>query len=139
MRELPINEHPSMIRALLDGRRTMMRWILKPQPDISYVYGWGIGREGHPEEWTFLNGPTANAAEWDPWKSKHCPRFRPGDRLWVRETWKPFSIYAERAPRDIPPSKVFYRADDSYAQSNTRWFPSIHMPRWASRLTLIVG
>lgn len=62
----------------------------------------------------------------------------PGDRLYVRENWKPHSTFAELKPRDIPPSRVFYAADDRYAPSNTPWVPSIHMPRWASRLTLVV-
>lgn len=63
---------------------------------------------------------------------------KPGDRLWVRETWKPHSLYADRKPRDVPPSKVFYAADSGYAPSNTKWVPCIHMPRWVSRLTLII-
>lgn len=64
---------------------------------------------------------------------------KPGDRLWVRENWKPHSLYADRAPRDIPHgTKIFYAADDGYSPSNTKTLPSIHMPRWASRLSLIV-
>lgn len=65
-------------------------------------------------------------------------RMREGDRLWVRETWKPHSAFADMKPRDVPPSNVFYQADDRYAPSNTPWVPSIFMPRWASRLTLTV-
>lgn len=62
-----------------------------------------------------------------------------GDLLWVRETWKPHSIFADRPPRDVPArTRVFYRADETYAPSNTPWVPPIHMPRWASRLTLEV-
>lgn len=68
-----------------------------------------------------------------PWQ-----RVKPGDVLWVRENWKPHSLYAGWKPRDIPPSNVFYAADEKYAPSNTPWVPSIHMPRWASRLTLEV-
>lgn len=62
---------------------------------------------------------------------------KPGDRLWIRENWKPHSIYVAVKPRDIPESRIFYSADGQYAP-NTPWRPSIHMPRWASRLTLIV-
>ena len=56
----------------------------------------------------------------------------------MREAWKPHSIYAGKPPREIPKSTVFYKADDRYAPSNTPWVPSIHMPRWASRITLAV-
>lgn len=62
----------------------------------------------------------------------------PDDLLWVREAWKPHSIYAGMKPRDVPDTEVFYRADDKYAPSNTPWIPSIHMPRWASRIMLRV-
>jgi hypothetical protein len=61
-----------------------------------------------------------------------------GDRLWVREGWKPHSIYAHQQPSKMPRAKVFYLADKKYEPSNVAGIPSIHMPRWASRLTLIV-
>lgn len=63
---------------------------------------------------------------------------KPGDRLWVRENWKPHSIYVAIKPRDIPNSRIFFAADDGSFPSNTPWRPSIHMPRWASRLTLVI-
>jgi hypothetical protein len=72
------------------------------------------------------------------WEPSLWQRVKPGDRLWVRETWKPHSTYAGMKPRDIPKTNVFFRADDAYAPSNTPWVPPIHMPRWASRLTLTV-
>lgn len=66
------------------------------------------------------------------------PRYRVGDRLWVREAWAPHSLYDHMPPRDMPRSKIFYLADESYSPSGSRGRPGIHMPRWASRLTLIV-
>lgn len=68
----------------------------------------------------------------------HCPFGQPGDRLWVRETWhgtkgEP-NVYGNGCLR-------YYRADyedhPAYPQP-FRWTPSIHMPRWASRITLEV-
>lgn len=64
--------------------------------------------------------------------------YRPGDRLYVRETWMPHSLYAGMKPREMPPSKIFFAADNAYAPSNTPWRPNLHMPRWAGRLTLHV-
>lgn len=61
-----------------------------------------------------------------------CPYGQPGDLLWVRETWAWYGC--ERDPRE-----VLYRADTSnLPESHGRWRPSIHMPRWASRITLRV-
>jgi len=54
---------------------------------------------------------------------------KPGDRLWVRETWK--------LVHSADPSQgARYRAD--VGRDDTVWRPSIHMPRWASRITLLV-
>nr|GGH99927.1 hypothetical protein GCM10011355_27020 [Aquisalinus luteolus] len=61
-----------------------------------------------------------------------------GDLLYVWEAWKPHSLFAHLKPREMPKSKVFYDADRRYAPSNTPWKPCIHMPRWASRLSLKV-
>lgn len=61
----------------------------------------------------------------------------PGDRLWVRETWGLF----DTEPKDGPEkAKVFYRATDGDRDElrYQLWRPSIHMPRWASRITLEV-
>lgn len=101
MTERPILFSAPMIRALLDGRKSQTRRVLKPQPDDL--------REGQiPRQL----------------------RIAIGDKLWVRE--------AHCLPRpDKAP--LLYRADHpETADLGLRWRPSIHMPRWASRLTLIV-
>lgn len=59
-----------------------------------------------------------------------CPYGRPGDRLWSRETWAPVDEVAAD-----PSDGAIYRADHTGIQPG-RWRPSIHMPRWASRITL---
>ena len=61
--------------------------------------------------------------------SLKCPYGAPGDRLWVRETW------------DTDGKTIAYRATTPETTTDPepmRWRPSIHMPRWASRLTLAV-
>lgn len=128
MTDRPIIFSAPMIRALLDGRKTQTRRILKPQPmEDRGMWFW---RDFAFCDKSFVISSGQEIAR--------QIRYAPGDCLWVRETWKPHSIYADRAPRDIPNSKIFYRADDGYAPSNMKWVPPIHMPRWASRLTLIV-
>lgn len=60
---------------------------------------------------------------------KLCPYGQPGDRLWVRETWHPET--------SNPDAKAAYRADCDYETGKEcGWRPSIHMPRWASRILL---
>lgn len=66
--------------------------------------------------------------------SVRCPYGKPGDRLWVRETWAPFDA---KTMRDRDRATLLYRADDERKhESDGPWRPSIYMPRWASRLTL---
>lgn len=153
-KDRPIIFSGSMIRALLDNRKTQTRRILTPQ-NISFFTTGGDAKRPSRE---MLDAALAEVLDlrqvdgdiWT-WVGRELPEHRdirprwqailpyaPGDRLWVRENWKPHSSWAGWKPRDIPQTKVFYVADDSYAPSNTPWVPSIHMPRWASRLTLTV-
>lgn len=101
VRERPILFSGPMIRAILDGRKTQTRRVIKPQP---------VGAWAAP-------GKTA------------CPYGVPGDRLWVRETWRPSQTgEGSRCP-------AWYAADGADGE-HVRWKPSIFMPRWASRITL---
>ncbi len=62
-----------------------------------------------------------------------------GDRLYVREHWRAWSQYDRMSPREIPAgADVQYVADDPLSPWDTRFRQAMHMPRWASRLTLIV-
>ncbi len=117
MTERPILFSAEMVRAILDGRKTQTRWVIKPQPtgatswlphmEASGFYPNKIGAE--PERLV-------------------CKYGAPGDLLWVRETW------ARHA------SGVDYAADFAAVSRPQAgpWRPSIHMPRWASRITLEV-
>ena len=148
MADRPIIFSAPMILALLAGRKTQTRRLV-PQPPaecgINYMLGeesWLPIEERTPvrrtfEAWTgplFQKRPAGHLCG----SFDITPRFQPRDRLYVRENWKPHSSFAGMKPRDIPVGDVFYMADDAYAPSNTPWVPCIHMPRWASRLTLIV-
>ncbi|WP_103173731.1 hypothetical protein [Paracoccus sp. SY] len=122
MADRPILFSGPMVRAILDGRKTQTRRVLKP------VRGLTLGDlqdEGERE------GNTIHCAR----HQVQEPSFAPGDRLWVRET---FSYECLDVDRDgiLPP---WYWADGNPSSGDfTRPKPSIHMPRWASRLTLIV-
>ncbi|MDU2020829.1 MAG: hypothetical protein E6736_11355 [Leclercia adecarboxylata] len=108
-----------MVRALLDGRKTQTRRSVKPQPELTERSGfsWNGALYGAGSDERETNRNFAHAK---------CPYGRPGDRIWVRET---FGDCGER---------LVYRADtDDGAKCKVkRWTPSIHMPRWASRILL---
>ena len=143
MKERPILFSDAMVRAILDGTKTQTRRVVKliglrhTDVDAWHLDGvqWEAGAyiEGNPASMGFYR----------------CPYGEPGDRLWVRETWWKGSEDEGEAPSRDRGSPVEYRADTSVdapggwdAEPRTnrpawaRWRPSIHMPRWASRITL---
>lgn len=132
MKIKPILFSGPMVRALLDGRKTQTRRILKPQPEIFQT----------------SDGPcevTINVCDYHRRPRLQLGRvitkqeipYAVGDVLWVRETWAVSTVYAGVKPRLVHPgAKVLYAATDSRCGIKDR--PSIFMPRWASRLTLEV-
>lgn len=135
MADRPILFSAPMVRALLEGRKTQTRRIMKPQPELSADGTWHVfnahgGVIGIPTEMV----PDCAA--------EYCPYYR-GDRLWVRETWQSLS-FGDYQPTKSRQCEVRFAATDPCADLDTDargypWRPSIFMPRWASRLTLIVA
>jgi len=134
-----------MVRAILDGRKTQTRRIMKQQPDTIVGDGEKITGAG----WWYEKGQfrlnrltVANFL---------CQYGKVGDRLWVREKCRVASVtsggpnawyameYAAGGGGHIQhgeiPGKKFPSRSHNVDQS-LRWQPSIHMPRWASRITL---
>ncbi|MDM2958747.1 hypothetical protein [Citrobacter sp. CK202] len=111
-----------MVRAILDGRKTQTRRIIKPQPEATLsgsLSGKWLSRP--------LNGLLLPKIEDI---AIHCPFGAVGDRIWVRETWARYNIDQDShdmAYRATPPTDW---------PEEGRWRPSIHMPRWASRILL---
>ncbi len=125
-----------MVRAILEGRKTQTRRIAKLS-DGSLVNDEDVPSHG---ECDGLVIPAPDyvmdfAKSFPRWRRRDCPYGKPGDRLWVRETWG--KVHYEGV--DESPT-IFYRADerDQERDELTRWRPSIHMPRWASRINLEV-
>ena len=118
----PILFSTSMVQAILDGRKTQTRRVIKPQPNSKAEYkGTEIGK--HVFE-----------TDIDMWHIKSP--YQPGQVLWVRETWSMID--------DMPYDNYVYRTDygttedDSFPPSMFKWKPSIHMPREAARIFLRV-
>ena len=115
MKERPILFSGPMVRAILDGRKTQTR---RPIRSLRHPYGHLLGPEGVARE---FNAKT---------ESIRCPLGQPGDRLWAREAWR---TALQPGPDGLLRMVSIYRAD---GEIKMPWRPSIHMPRWASRITL---
>lgn len=136
MTDIPIIFSAAMVNALLDGRKTMTRRIFKRDRDTPP--GWD-GQYGFsiltPDRHVELRG-------YDPERGPLCRfmkvKYAKRDRLWVRESHRLTDCDCTEACRG--PGHVWYEANsEGYRNvASNRLRPSIHMPRWASRLTLIV-
>jgi hypothetical protein len=135
-----------MVRAVLDGSKTQTRRVLKKQfpddavmaemPATDPIGGWVIS--GHSGLW------------WDDAASCfddaiRCPYGQPGDRLWVRENgWERTERTERLACEGDDPWLPYYFDADGYTDQDVAYLkvwgfkrrPSIHMPRWASRILL---
>lgn len=128
MADRPILFSAPMVRALLNGRKTQTRRALNPQPAEGSRFA-GIEPDG---SWMFSKGC---------FYGKLKPRFAAGDRLYVREAIAHMPRTAYALPKMVNPTDsdmaAYYRADFDRS-GKPAWKPGIHMPRWASRLTLTV-
>ncbi|HHK5369863.1 TPA: hypothetical protein ACQT21_001347 [Pseudomonas aeruginosa] len=148
MKERPILFTGPMVRAILEGRKTVTRRVVKPQPDF-------LGSMVDPNTpfKTLDAGLHARIT---------CPYGEPGDRLWVRETWHVGKPHDKTAPADIlapllaegrgitvlytaggwqsvgPAGREepIYPDDQPLPDWAGKGRPSIHMPRWACRILL---
>lgn len=139
-------EHPiifsgPMVRAILSGQKTQTRRIIKPQPDryIDSLHGDNFrGRAPYDCEDEATGCYIGYGFQDDSGRFTRCPYGKPGDRLWVREAWCPMPSHRPiPCPEKYDDKLAWYRADgDRPTWAEQRWKPSIHMPRWASRLTI---
>ncbi|MFN7128247.1 MAG: hypothetical protein ACK4OJ_04205 [Brevundimonas sp.] len=150
LKERPILFSGPMVRALLDGRKTQTRRVVKLDvpTDADEVFFWSgedLRRKGwrnvsEPGLWARRNGRDGYIQRAGP-----CPYGVPGDRLWVKETWRPtaavqpwdldVAYHADGAVRTIKDGD-FGDRDWTMPKAAARGNVSpLFMPRWASRLT----
>ncbi|WP_054077213.1 hypothetical protein [Pseudomonas amygdali] len=136
VKERPILFSAPMVRAILSGQKTVTRRVMKVQPVLNggfwevYGAGWGKGITSVP----VMPGHSL---------SSNCPYGRIGERLWVREAWQADAQVNAIAPRELSHGEpIQYPADGSSRQTGCSMItpgktrPSIHMPRWVSRILL---
>lgn len=142
MKERPILFSAPMVRAILDGSKTQTRRIVKPQPFIDDMgnfcwNGMNFGQDFDGPHIQAIASPVPSSKT----KRVHCPYGKPGDRLWVRETWAAgistgCSWHAQEGPVDqMQEFQIRYRSDGDDGFFG-KWRPSIFMPRRYSRITL---
>ncbi|EIW9592270.1 hypothetical protein E5D08_18400 [Klebsiella pneumoniae] len=138
MKERGMIFNGEMVRAILDGRKTQTRRIMAPQPADDIERGIFPNPEaiGWKSSLRHKHGSTT---------AHFCPYGKPGDRIWVREAFRVHS-------RATDVATLVYKASErnSWTEQTRRvpvavcnkpatpekWTPSLHMPRWASRILL---
>ncbi len=157
MKEKPILFSGEMVRAILDGRKTQTRRVIKRWPPKIRLNRRVSG------DWPFSN-VSVEPGVYQPYSNPYgalsvvtdngkklgikpsefewiSPYGQSGDHLWVRETWSPGYVFDGWPPREIPDdAPIHYWADGNppAVWDVTKPKPSIFMPRWASRITLEV-
>ena len=140
MKERPIIFGAPMVRAILDGRKMQTRRLATgANLDALTRLERELGKPTSSDEWgaCFDNDGTGGVVG----VPLPCRYGEVGDRLWVRETWSHDGpgLDAVRAAHEDAHTGVgygpYYRATE-VAPDTLRWITPIHMPRWASRITL---
>lgn len=143
----PILFNTEMVRAILDGRKTATRRLIKPQPPYDVQCPLGYCTDGYKSE----IGKFAFGSHKGGGKMIFCkPPYQPGDILYVRESWEHFECCCcegdehgncYQKPQQSVLNKscgcYMYRATDEI-YGDARWHPSIHMPKEAARIWLNV-
>lgn len=137
-RVLPILFNTDMVQAILDGRKTCTRRVIKPQPQSRLCYTYAGSHKGCIGKWTYPNRGAhefwgeeyklpENIKDEELSKQWNSP-YHTDDILYVRETWK-------KAPNGYYYYEDWQRNDIADV---TKWKPSIHMPKEAARIWLKV-
>lgn len=128
----PILFNTEMVKAILDGRKTQTRRVVKPQPHGVLTKEQALARA--------LDGTDPYGFRPYPLDTEIAAKapYQPGDVLWVRETWAKISDWATVDPPVGIPDGFIYRAEWPDGEDGPKWRPSIHMPREAARIFLRV-
>ena len=138
MAEKPILFSGPMVRAILDGRKTQTRRVIKPQPIFDADGGLWYPSHDHKRALHY-----ANEEHFRQGFVRDFGRYQPGDLLWVRETWACAKYENIDGGSGWRYETLKYRADCNWGgcsghRDGITWNPSVHMPKWAARIWLKV-
>ena len=147
-KETPIIFSTPMVQAIQQGDKTQTRRIIKPQPigDLAPLSEWSRGiadscHDHNPDPQRLISHSHKLKGRLFPFRNEYgdligltCPYGKPGDLLWVRETFAEFHDW-DHFNRLLPKGKCVYRANE-YDAPVSRWKPSIFMPKKYTRIWL---
>lgn len=142
MKERPIIFNAEMVNAILSGRKTQTRRVIQSPAKSMQANGMQViefreaGDKWYGDHVFSMRG---SSGTWHDYTKEQflaqCPFGAVGDRMWVRETWSAHSCFDDYKSNDLGPLlSLHYWADGTLKTGKKR--PSIHMPRWASRISL---
>lgn len=144
----PILFNTEMVQAILDGRKTCIRRLVKPQPNEKHTYPLSFVTDSTEKKEVGCFG--FGIDEYGGSIQYVKPPYQPGDILYVRETWERFECWncegdergnCPKEPKKSVLDKTYgcymYRATDEIS-GDAKWKPSIHMPKEAARIWLKV-
>lgn len=124
----PILFNTEMVKALLDGRKTVTRRVVKPKCKHNFV---SYGIDGEPAECRMIDIETQEIV-------RHVyPPYQPGDILYVRETYGTYSTFNGHSYA-YKGDYIDFENSEKAKKLVKRWIPSIHMPKEAARIFLRV-
>lgn len=128
----PILFNTNMVRAILDGSKTVTRRLIKPQPTYSQRDGFSWKGVAYGTD----APPTIKGAAYN---FRHAAPYRTGDILYVRETWDKYTKSVGNGENCRLQEFYGYKASVANSEAaNEKWHPSIHMPKEAARIWLKV-
>ena len=135
----PILFNTEMVRAILDGRKTCTRRLVKPQPDEKHIFPLGFVTDSTEKKEVGCFGFAANEYGGSIQYVKPPYRYAPGDILYVRETWHKYTKRIGKGESCRLAEFYGYKASVANSEdAEEPWHPSIHMPKEAARIWLKV-